>query len=57
MSDSKVVRGARREAAAQRRARSSLAEEVGRLIADDKDRHQMRLIRKQMAGLAPASLD
>jgi Arc/MetJ-type ribon-helix-helix transcriptional regulator len=53
MSDSEAVRTALREAAARRRARSSIAEEVGRLVADEGDRHEMRLVREQMAELAP----
>ncbi|HKF82054.1 MAG TPA: hypothetical protein VKB23_03725 [Solirubrobacterales bacterium] len=53
MSDSEAVRTALREAAARRRARSSIAEEVGRLMADEGDRNEMRLVREQMAELAP----
>jgi Arc/MetJ-type ribon-helix-helix transcriptional regulator len=56
-SDSEAVRTALREAAARRRARSSIAEEVERLAADDADRVEMRVIREQMADLAPESLD
>jgi hypothetical protein len=55
--DSEAVRTALREAAARRRARSSIAEEVERLAADETDRTEMRLIREQMAELAPESLD
>jgi metal-responsive CopG/Arc/MetJ family transcriptional regulator len=54
MSDSEAVRTALREAAARRRARSSIAEEVARLMADDGDREEMRVVREQMAELAPA---
>jgi Arc/MetJ-type ribon-helix-helix transcriptional regulator len=57
MSDSEAVRTALREAAARRRARSSVAEEVERLAADDADRIEMRVVREQMAELAPESLD
>jgi Arc/MetJ-type ribon-helix-helix transcriptional regulator len=57
MSDSEAVRTALRESAARRRARSSIAEEVRRLAADDADRAEMRVIREQMAELAPDSLD
>jgi Arc/MetJ-type ribon-helix-helix transcriptional regulator len=57
MSDSEAVRTALREAAARRRARSSIAEEVERLAADDADRAEMRVIREQMAELAPESID
>ena len=57
MSDSEAARTALREAAARRRARSSIAEEVERLTADEADRAEMRVIREQMAELAPESLD
>jgi len=56
MSDSEAVRTALREAAARRRARSSIAEEVERLAADEADRIEMRVVREQMAELAPGSL-
>ncbi len=56
MSDSDAVRTALREAAARRRARSALHQEVLRLAADDADREEMRVIREQMAELAPPSL-
>lgn len=56
-SDSEAVRTALREAAARRRARSSIAEEVERLAADEADRAEMQVIRDQMAELAPKSLD
>ena len=42
-----------REAAARRRVRSSVREEVLRLAADESDREEMRLVREQMAELAP----
>ena len=54
LTDSEAVRTALREAAAQRRTRSSLREEVRRIAADERDRAEMRLIREQMAELAPA---
>jgi len=54
LSDSEAVRTALREAAARRRVRSSIAEEVRRLAADADDVSEMRLIREQMADLAPA---
>jgi hypothetical protein len=57
LSDSEAVRTALREAAARRRARSSIVAEVERLAADDADRVEMRAIREQMAELAPASID
>jgi len=55
-SDSEAVRTALREAAAKRRARSSIAEEVKLLAADGADREEMQVIREQMADLAPESL-
>lgn len=57
MTDSEAVRTALREAAARRRARSSIAEEVARLMADDRDREEMRIVREQMADLAPDLAD
>ena len=57
MSDSEAVRTALREAAARRRSRSAIAEEVARLMADDCDREEMRIIREQMADLAPDLAD
>jgi transcriptional accessory protein Tex/SPT6 len=53
MSDSEAVRTAQREAAARRRVRSSIAEEVRELAADEADREEMRIIREQLADLAP----
>lgn len=53
MSDSEAVRTALREAAARRRVRSSIVEEVERLAADDDDREEMRIVREQMTHLAP----
>jgi Arc/MetJ-type ribon-helix-helix transcriptional regulator len=57
MSDSEAVRTALREAAARRYARSSIAAEVASLAADEDDRAEMRVIREQMAELAPEPLD
>jgi hypothetical protein len=57
MSDSEAVRAALLESAARRRARSSIAAEVERLAADEADRVEMRLVREQMAELAPDPLD
>jgi hypothetical protein len=56
-SDSEAVRTALLESAARRRARSSIAAEVERLAADEADRAEMRIIREQMAELAPDPLD
>jgi Arc/MetJ-type ribon-helix-helix transcriptional regulator len=53
MTDSEAVRAALREAAARRRARSAIRDEVKRLAADPDDREEMRLIREQLAELAP----
>ena len=53
VTDSEAVRTALREAAARRRTRSSIREEVRALATDKLDREEMRVIRGQMAGLAP----
>jgi hypothetical protein len=52
-SDSEAVRTALREAAARRRLRSAVRDEVRRLAADEDDREEMRLVREQLAELAP----
>jgi Arc/MetJ-type ribon-helix-helix transcriptional regulator len=57
LSDSEAVRTALREAATRRRARSALRDEVCRLAADEHDREEMRLIREQLAELAPPQTD
>ena len=57
LSDSEAVRTALREAAARRRARSSIAAEVRGLAADEGDREEMRIVREQMAELAPEPTD
>jgi Arc/MetJ-type ribon-helix-helix transcriptional regulator len=57
LSDSEAVRMALREAAARRRTRSSIAAEVRRLAADEGDREEMRIVREQMAQLAPEPTD
>jgi Arc/MetJ-type ribon-helix-helix transcriptional regulator len=56
-SDSEAVRIALREAAARRRLRSALRDEVRLLSADKQDRREMRIIREQLAELAPSSTD
>jgi hypothetical protein len=56
-SDSEAVRIALREAAARRRARSSLIAEVERLARDGDDREEMRIVREQLAELAPDPID
>jgi hypothetical protein len=53
LSDSEAVRIALREAAARRTARSTIQAEVAELAADDTDREEMRIIREQLAELAP----
>ncbi|MEZ0285695.1 MAG: hypothetical protein ACAH79_10730 [Thermoleophilia bacterium] len=57
LTDSEAVRLALREAAARRRVRSAIREEVDSLAADRADREEMRVIREQMAGLAPSPPD
>jgi hypothetical protein len=57
MTDSEAVRTALIESAARRRARSSIAAEVERLATDEADRDEMRVIREQMAELAPDPVD
>ena len=53
MTDSEAVRTALREAAARRRARSSIAEEARLLASDEADREEMRVVRELMAELRP----
>lgn len=53
LTDSEAVRTALREAAARRRTRSSIREEVRRVAGDERDREEMRTVREQMAELAP----
>jgi hypothetical protein len=53
LTDSEAVRTALREAAARRRVRSAIREEVERIAAHAADREEMRVIREQMAELAP----
>lgn len=57
LSDSEAVRMALREAAARRRLRSAVRDEVRALAADKRDREEMRAIREQLAALAPLSTD
>ena len=57
MTDSEAVRTALRESAARRRVRSQIREEVQQVAADEADREEMRIIREQMAALAPQSSD
>ena len=53
LSDSEAVRVALREAATRRRLRSTVRDEVRLLSADDGDVEEMRVIREQLAELAP----
>ena len=57
MSDSDAVRTALQEAAARRRVRSTIAQEVADLADDREDRAEMQLIREQMAELTPTPGD
>lgn len=57
LTDSEAVRTALREAAARRRVRSAIRDEVRALAADEHDRQEMRLIREQLAELAPPLVD
>lgn len=57
MSDSEAVRTALRETAVRRRVRSALREEVRNVASDERDREEMRIIRGQMANLAPGLAD
>lgn len=52
-SDSEAVRIALREAATRRRLRSVVRDEVRVLAKDKRDREEMRVIREQLAELAP----
>jgi hypothetical protein len=53
LTDSEAVRRALQEAAARRRVRSAIRNEVSRLAADERDREEMGIIREQLADLAP----
>jgi hypothetical protein len=57
LSDSEAVRLALREAAARRRLRSSIRDEVRVLAADGDDRAEMTAIREHLAELAPSPPD
>jgi hypothetical protein len=57
LTDSEAVRTALREAAARRRVRSAIRDEVRRLAADEQDIEEMRIIREQLAELAPPVSD
>jgi hypothetical protein len=55
--DSEAVRTALCEAAARRRVRSAVREEARRLAVDEGDREEVRIVREQLAELAPRPLD
>jgi antitoxin component of RelBE/YafQ-DinJ toxin-antitoxin module len=57
LTDSEAVRTALREAAARRRIRSAIRDEARRVAADEHDREEMRIIREQLAELAPPPSD
>ncbi len=57
MTDSEAVRRALREAAARRRVRSAIREEVRGVADDEADREEMRVIREQMGELVPPPSD
>jgi hypothetical protein len=57
LTDSEAVRTALQEAAARRRVRSALRDEVRRIAADEDDREEMRVIREQLAEFAPPLAD
>jgi hypothetical protein len=56
-SDSEAVRMALREAAARRRLRSAVRDEVRMVAADERDREEMRVVREQLVELAPPPTD
>jgi hypothetical protein len=57
MTNGEAMRIVLREAAARRRIRSAIREEVRRLAADERDLDEMRIIRQQLAVLAPPPAD
>jgi hypothetical protein len=57
LSESEAVRTALREAAARRRLRSAVRDEVRRLAADEDDRKEMEIVGAQLAELAPRPSD
>jgi hypothetical protein len=57
LTDSEAVRTALEEAAGRRRVWSAIREEVRRLAANERDREEMRIIREQLAELAPPPSD
>ena len=57
LTDSEAVRTALRESAGRRRSRSAIRDEVRHLAADEDDREEMRIVREQLAELAPPLSD
>jgi hypothetical protein len=57
LTDSEAVRRALHEAAARRRVRSAIRDEVRDIAADEDDREEMRIIREQLTELAPPPAD
>jgi len=55
INDSEAVRTALTEAAVRRRSRAAIAEEVRSLAGSPEDREEMRVVREQLAELAPPS--
>jgi hypothetical protein len=55
LTESEAVAAALHEAAGRRRARAALREEAEQLAGDAHDREEMRVVREQMAELAPRS--
>ena len=53
LTNSEAVRTALREAAGRRRFRSAIRADVRRLAGDEGDREEMRIVREQLAALAP----
>jgi hypothetical protein len=47
----------RRKAAARRRIRPAIREEICRVATDERDREEMRIVREQLAELAPSRFD
>lgn len=55
--DADAVRARPSEAIAHRHVRTSITEVVDRLAADEADRKEMRIVREQVADLAPPPRD
>jgi hypothetical protein len=55
LNDSQAVRTALNEAAARRRGRAAIRDEVARIARDAVDRDEMQAVRELMTELAPAA--